>query len=265
MASPRKTAPGNQTVDRALDVLFALLHSDAPLGLGEIARRCDLAPSTTHRLLASLSQRNLVRQDGASGPYTLGLGLLAFSHAILNRMNVREAATGALNALSDATDETIHLAVLDGTELVYIDRRDTPHDIRLNTSIGRRTTPHTTGVGKALLAFAADGVLDRYLAAVPLTPKTPRSITDPAVLRADLREARRRGYAVDHGEDKDPIRCVAAPVLGADGTAIAAISISVPDSRRSLAELEAWVPDLLEHTRRISLAMGWRPREDEGG
>ncbi|MEJ2291360.1 MAG: IclR family transcriptional regulator [Deinococcales bacterium] len=261
----RKPATTNRTVDRALDVLFALLHSERPLGLGEVGAACRLAPSTTHRLLSSLVGRNLATQDPDTGHYRLGLGLLAFAHAILNRLDVREAATPALNELAELTRETIHLAVLDDLELVYVDRRDTPYAIRLNTSIGRRTTPHTTGVGKALLAFAAPGVLERYLERVPLTPKTRRSITSPQQLVRELCRTRERGYALDDQEDKPHIRCIGAPVLGADGHAVAAVSISVPDSRHTLASLQRWAPDLLQRTRNVSLAMGYRAPGSERG
>jgi IclR family transcriptional regulator, KDG regulon repressor len=265
MGTPRITTATNQTVDRALDVLFALLRAGAPVGLGEVGNTCGLAPSTTHRLLSSLVRRNLAAQDPVTNHYRLGLGLLEFANAILNHLDVREAATPALNELSELTQETIHLAVLDGLDLVYIDRRDTPHAIRLNTSIGRRTTPHTTGVGKALLAFSPPGTLERYLSEASLAPKTENSITTPERLRAELKRTRERGYAVDDQEDKPHIRCIAAPILGTRGHALAAVSISVPDSRHTLRSLERWLPELLERTHRTSMAMGFTGAVAEGG
>lgn len=263
--SERRSAPSNQTVDRALDVLFALLAGGPSMALSDIARACDLAPSTTHRLLTSLVARNLVQHETGGGRYRLGLGLLAFSHAILNGLDVREASTAPLNDLAEHTRETIHLAVLDGFDLVYVDRRDTPHAIRLNTSIGRRTTPHTTGVGKALLAFSDDDFVQHYLAVTEFRARTPSSLLTATALLEDLQVTRERGYAIDRQEDQLHVQCIAAPVLGPTGTAVAAISISAPDSRRSLDELEAWAPDLLERTRRIGLALGWRGAPPEGG
>ena len=235
------------------------------MGLGEVGTVCRLAPSTTHRLLTSLVRRNLASQDPVTGHYHLGLGLLEFSHAILNDLDVREAATPALNELAELSQETLHLAVLDGLELVYIDRRDTPHAIRLNTSIGRRTTPHTTGVGKALLAYAATETVERYLQEVPLQAKTPHSITSREHLERELQRTRDRGYALDDQEDKPHVRCIAAAVRGADGLAVAAVSISVPDSRCTLASLQRWAPDLTRRTHRVSLAMGFRPAVTERG
>ena len=148
----------------------------------------------------------------------MGLGLLEFSHAILNGLDVREAATPVLNELAELTQETLHLAVLDDLELVYVDRRDTPHAIRLNTSIGRRTTPHTTGVGKALLAHAAPETVERYLQEVPLEAKTPHSITSREHLERELQRTRDRGYALDDQEDKPHVRCIAAASVARTGS-----------------------------------------------
>lgn len=253
----RKTRPTSQTADRALDVLRAMLAARRPLTLSEVAQACCLAPSTTHRLLASLMRQNFARQDADTAKYALGLGLLEFGHAILNDLDVRELAAPALAELNRATGETVHLAVLDGHDLVYIDRRDTHHGVRVNTSIGRRGTPHTTGVGKALLAHLPDVALDAYLARVPLEPKTANSITDPVALRSELARSRARGYATDDGEDKDHVCCIAAPILGRGGEPLASISISVPDSRYTLDQLVDFVPRLLEQAQRLSRHFGY--------
>jgi DNA-binding IclR family transcriptional regulator len=254
----RKTRPTSQTADRAFDVLRAMLAARRPLTLSEIAQACGLAPSTTHRLLASLVRHNFARQDPDTSKYALGLGLLEFGYAILNDLDVRELAAPALTELNRTTGETVHLAVLDGHDLVYIDRRDTHHGVRVNTSIGRRGTPHTTGVGKALLAHLPDTAVDAYLARVPLVPKTANSITDPDVLRHELARSRARGYATDDGEDKDHVCCIAAPILGRGGEPLASISISVPDSRYSLDQLVDFVPHLLEQVQRLSRHFGYR-------
>jgi IclR family transcriptional regulator, KDG regulon repressor len=256
--SRRKTRPTSQTADRALSVLRLMLAARRPLALSEIAQASGLAASSTHRLLASLVHQNFARQDAETSKYSLGLGLLEFGYAILNDLDVRELAAPALTELNHATGETVHLAILDAHDLVYIDRRDTHHGVRVHTSIGRRGTPHTTGVGKALLAYLSDGAIDAYLARVPLAAKTARSITDPQALRAELARSRARGYATDDGEDKDHVCCIAAPILGGGGEPLAAISISVPDSRLTLAELTAFAPLLLEHVLRLRRDIGYR-------
>jgi IclR family transcriptional regulator, KDG regulon repressor len=254
---PAGRSPTSQTADRAIEVLFVLLRARRPLALGEISHDSGFPPATTHRLVRSLTRYNLVRQDPETSKYSLGLGLLEFSHAILNQLDVRELAAATLSELNELTRETIHLAILDGLELVYVDRRDTRHSIRINTSIGRRGTPHTTGVGKALLAFCPDEVVAAYLARAPLAAKTPNSITDAGRLHEELRRIRDRGFATDDAEDKPHVLCVAAPVFDVRGQPVAAISISSPDSRHSLESLMQFVPVLLEHTARISRTMGF--------
>ncbi|MFO7545089.1 MAG: IclR family transcriptional regulator [Trueperaceae bacterium] len=257
----RKTVQTSQTADRALAVLRTLLVAGRPISLSEIARSCGLAPSTTHRLLASLQRHNFARQIAETSKYTLGLGLLEYGYAILNGLDVREHAATALASLNRTTRETIHLAILDEFDLVYVDRRDSEHGIRVHTSIGRRGTPHTTGVGKALLAFLPEAVQEEYLSR-PLACKTARSVTDPDVLRAELRRTRERGFAIDDGEDKEHVRCVAAPILGPDGSPLAAISVSVPDTRYEVDQLIALAPLVLEQTRTLSRSIGFRSAPD---
>jgi DNA-binding IclR family transcriptional regulator len=235
-----------------------MLQARVPQSVSELSKSCGLAPSTTHRLLASLVRQNFARQDPETSKYALGLGLLEFGYAILNDLDVREHAAPVLTKLNEETQETIHLAILDGHDLVYIDRRDTRHGIRVNTSIGRRGTPHTTGVGKALLAFLPTDRIEAYVAAAPFEPKTARSITDPDRLRRELATTRQRGYAIDDGEDKDHVCCIAAPVLGAGGAPVASISISVPDSRRTVDDLIQLSPLLLEQTQQLSRSIGFR-------
>lgn len=253
----RKTRPTSQTADRALDVLQTMLAARRPLALGEIARAHGLAASTTHRLLASLLCHNFARQDPDTSKYTLGLGLLEFGYAILNDLDVRELAAPVLAELNRETGETVHLAVLDGHDLVYIDRRDTHHGVRVHSSIGRRSTPHTTGVGKALLAHLPDAAIDAYLARVALEPKTANSITEPDALRAELARSRARGYATDDGEDQEHVCCIAAPILGRRGEPLAAISISVPDSRFTVTQLIDFAPRLLEQVQHVSRHFGY--------
>lgn len=260
-AQGRKTVQTSQTADRALAVMRTLLVAGQPLSLSEIARRCELAPSTTHRLLASLQRHNFARQITETSKYALGLGLLEYGYAILNELDIREHAASALASLNRTTRETIHLAVLDGFDLVYVDRRDTEYGVRVHTSIGRRGTPHTTGVGKAMLAYLPKAELEAYLSR-PLARKTTRSITDPDALRADLTRTRERGFAIDDGEDKEHVRCVAAPILGPGGRPLAAISISVPDSRYDIDQLIALAPLVLEQTRALSRDVGFRLRPD---
>ena len=254
---PAGRSSSSQTVDRALEVLFVLLRARRPLALGEISHDRGFSPATTHRLVRSLMRYNLVRQDPETSKYALGLGLLEFGHAILNQLDVRELAAPTLSELNQLTEETIHLGVLDGLELVYVDRRDTRHSIRINTSIGRRGTPHTTGVGKALLAFCPDEVLTAYLDKAPLVAHTGNSITDAGRLREELRRIRDRGFATDDAEDKPHVLCVAAPIFDVRGQPVAAISISAPDSRHTLDSLTRFVPALLDHTRRISRTLGF--------
>ena len=204
-----------QSLDRALDVLEAVA-AGGELGVSEVAARTGLVVSTTHRLLASLADRGYVRQSSAHGRYALGLKVLELARGMQARTAALcVAARPHLERVRQATGESANLVVLDGDRVVYVDQVAGRHSVRMFTELGSSVPAHTTGSGKAMLAFwPAETVATLYpRAREPLPRLTARTHTTLASLRDDFARIRRRGYALDDEEHEEGVSCVAAPVF----------------------------------------------------
>jgi DNA-binding IclR family transcriptional regulator len=219
---------------RALDLLGAFDPDHRSLTLSALARRSGLPLATAHRLVGELHRWGALARI-PTGEYVIGrrlwdLGLLAPVQA-----GLRQAASPFLHDLYGATLATVHLAVRDGTEVLYIDRLSGHVSVPVISKIGSRLPMHATGVGKVLLAYAPDEVVADVLA--HLTRVTPYTITQPSRLVDQIRRVRTDGYATT-GEEMSLGACSAAvPVRGADGEVVASLGIVVPDLRRERARL----------------------------
>ena len=210
-------------VRRLAAVLDAFRAADVFLGVNEIARRTDLPKSTVSRLVKDMQEAGfLERKDQKVG---LGLQMFEWGERVSRRRSVREVALPFMADLRAATRQTIHLAVLDGTEVVYVEilhREDAP---RLPSRVGGRLPAHATGVGKALLSASDPDVIERAIAA-GLVAVGPRTIRNPDVLRQQLRRAAVNGIAYEHEESAPGVVCVASAVLDSENVPVASISAS---------------------------------------
>lgn len=229
---------GVQSVARAIEIMEALASSRTSVGVVDLARRVRLPVSTTHRLLRALQQGGLVRKDARSGRHELGLKLVELSAHVLDSLDLRAVARPVLERLQAETRETVHLALLDQTDVVYIDKLDSTRSLRMYSRIGRRVPVYCTALGKALLAFSDEGTVRTILGRIRLRRRTANTITSRAALYAELAEVRRRGFAVDNIEFEDGIRCVGAPVFDHAGRCAAAISLSAPAVHLPLRRIE---------------------------
>jgi DNA-binding IclR family transcriptional regulator len=163
-----------------------------------------------------------------------------------------------MQRLSELSRETVHLGVLDGFEVMFIGHIESSESLRMSGRVGRRTPAHSSSLGKAILAWADEAALQRYLDRSPLTAQTARTITDPKRLLRALEEVRARGYATDEEENRVGIQCVGAPVRDHTGRVVAAISVSGPSFRFTAERAADTAPHLLEAAAGISERMGWR-------
>jgi DNA-binding IclR family transcriptional regulator len=244
--------PRVQSLERALDLLEALAGAD-DLGVSEIAAQTGLVPSTAHRLLGTLVARGYASQNPATGRYLLGYKLLELTSGVQDRIGrLRTAARPHLETIQGETGETTNLVVLEGRDVVYIESVSGTRSVRLHTEIGRSIPAHTSGAGKALLAWRAPADVAALLEGAPLAPSTPRTITTLPALQEDLAKIRRRGYATDNEEHELGVACVATPVLDRAGFPVAAISVSGPISRILNAETADLAGLLREHAEQVS-------------
>ncbi len=234
------------SVARALALLDAL--ADGPAGVNALARRIGVNPSSASRLLATLERGGLVERE-PGGPYRLGLHLVALADRVLSRLDVRELARPQLRALVEETGETATLSVADGDQAVTVDFVPGESSVVSMARLGRPSIGHATAAGKVLLAFAgaAPAKLDAY---------TERTITDPAVLAAELARVRAQGWAEAEGEREPDLNALAAPVFGRGGALAAILGLQGPAARLDADRRRAVLPELLRAASAVSRALG---------
>ncbi|WP_027941702.1 IclR family transcriptional regulator [Amycolatopsis taiwanensis] len=211
------------TATRLTALLTAFRPGDEALGASELARRTGVPKSSVHRLAGHLAAQGLLERDG--GTFRLGLKLFEIGQLATRQRGLVDAARPYLADLREATRNTVHLAVLEGTEVVYLDIVRGPDAPALPSRIGGRFPAHATAVGKAILAFSPEPVLDKVIAA-SLRRVGPRTITAPGLLRRHLAKVRADGLAQEREESGVGVICVAGPLLDRFGTPRAAISLS---------------------------------------
>ncbi|MHB9854876.1 IclR family transcriptional regulator [Streptomyces krungchingensis] len=251
-----QSAPG-----RLLAVLAAFDHEHTALSLTAIARRAGLTLTTAHRLVGALTDWGALERD-EHGVYHVGLRLWEVAALAPRGLGLRQTALPYLEDLYEATHENVQLAVRDGSEVVYIEWISGRSAVGVRIQVGARWPLHATGVGLALLAHGEPGLQKAYCEG-PLATFTPYTVTDPAELRRELAEVRRTGVAVSSRQVTDDALSVAAPVRGAGGAVVAAVSVVVPEAD---AQVPALVPAVRLAARGISRALGWQPdaRQEPG-
>ncbi|GGN86969.1 transcriptional regulator [Streptomyces albiflavescens] len=240
--------------DRLLAVLAAFDHEHPALCLSDISRRAGLTLTTAHRLVGALTEWGALERD-EDGVYHVGLRLWEIAALAPRGLALRQIALPYLEDLYEATHENVQLAVRDGSEVVYIEWISGRSAVGVRIQVGARWPLHATGVGLALLAHGEAALQEAYCDS-PLASFTPHTVTDPARLRRLLAEVRRTGVAVSSRQVTDDALSVAAPVRGAGGTVVAAVSVVVPQADGRVPVL---IPAVRLAARGISRALGWQP------
>lgn len=261
-AARDRSAPGVQSLTRALDLLEAL----GRLGearLSDLAEEAGLHPSTVHRLLGTLSARDFVAQDGRSGRYRLGGAVIALAQdAAKHTGKLRAVARPHLEAIRDVCGETVNLVVLEQGGAVCVEQAEGTRRVRMNMALGRGFAAHSVASGKAFLAYSKD-----WRAALgrdePYQRMTPHTKVTADALEAEFVAIRETGVSVEREENEIGVTCLAVPIFGTSLTPIAAISVCAPTTR--LLEMQPSLTRLLRaHASRLSRELGHRtPGESE--
>ncbi|WP_405613013.1 IclR family transcriptional regulator [Streptomyces sp. NBC_00076] len=222
-------------VTRALDILELFLDGDGTLSAPDIVRRLQLPRTTVHELVTTLAARSyIVQVPGQPGRYRLGVRPYQLGSRYAEQLDLAAEGQQVARSVAETCDETVHVAILEGTDVIYIAKVDSTHAVRMVSAAGRRLPAHCTSVGKMLLASLPDHELSaRIPEGAALVAMTANSITDPDALREALAGIRQRGIAVENQESNPDVSCVAAPVQDRTGRVVAALSISVPMIRWS--------------------------------
>ncbi|MFI1379908.1 IclR family transcriptional regulator [Embleya sp. NPDC020886] len=252
-AQPGRPAGLIGAVDNVLRLL-RMFEDHEMVRVNQVARDMGLSRSTVHRMLATLAHHHFVEQDPLSRAYRPGPALIDIGLAVVEKIDVRALSHGALTRLRDETGETVHLAHLRGTEVVYIDSVESTHVMRTGSRVGWTLPAHTTAAGKALLAELSDDDLTALYPSGELAAPTPRAVTTVGQLRVQLDETRRRGFATNNAESEDDVYAVATVVRDKRGRARAAISTTAPRSRAG----DPWVTATAEAVVRVAKELGDR-------
>ena len=239
---------------KGIAVVNILAGHRAPMRLADIVARLDLPRGTVVRLLDALCDAQLIATD-LSGRYRLGPRCAIWGAEFLSSLELREVASDAMVKLSQLSNETCHLGIRDGDSVVYVRKVESPHSLRMVSRVGGTNPLHSTGLGKALLAFLPVEDQEAYLAR-PLERRTPQTIVDPGVLATELERIRANGYAVDDIENEVGVRCIGAPLFDHLGELVGSISLAGPSMRMTWERVEQLKGPLLEAAQAISMSLG---------
>lgn len=248
----------SQTVLRAIRIIDCFSEDHPALGVREVARRVGLPSSTAGRLLGTLSRAGVLTRNAAMRKYMLGPRVLAWAELYTGVLDVRARAAPILERLRRATGETVTLYVLDGDERVCVERLEGPQNIRAVVRLGQRMPCYAGAGGKVFLAFLPEELRRQMLARMAIKRFTSKTITNLQRLERECAAIERQGYAMSVGERFAGAFAIAAPVLGPDGSLVAAVNVSGPSERMTKARQGLCIRRVVQAAEEISRAMGYR-------
>jgi DNA-binding IclR family transcriptional regulator len=245
-----------QTIQKAGELLSLFDRNHTEWGVREAATKLKIAKSSAHDLMSSLAQLGFLNKT-EENRYRLGWRLVTLSETLLATTELRKEAHPVMEELAAQYQETIHLAVLDGTQAVYVDKLEGKQAVRVElTSLGARLYAHCSALGKVLLAYSSEEEVKRIVQTAGLPGFTPNTITDEAELAQALTKIRKQGYAYDLEEIMPDLCCVAAPIYNHNGQVIAAISMSIPAYRFKRSQTD-FRESILRAAKTISARLGY--------
>jgi DNA-binding IclR family transcriptional regulator len=239
-------------VERALNMLEAAANRRDGLTNAEFSHKLGIPKSSASYILRTLERRGYLKRDAETGRYRLGLKILSLGGDARANLDLAEVALPFMQALQDRIHLTIHLAVLDQGEAVYIEKVEAPGFFKVNTWVGRRMYLHSTSVGKCLLAGLPKAEAETLLRQQGMKKRTPKTISSVPKLLAELETVRAQGYAVDDEENSMGARCLGTPIVDAEGSVTAALGVSGTLTQMDEANLPRIVDALKETARRVS-------------
>ena len=243
---------------RACRVLKCFAHDKDLFKISELAKQLSLDRSTTYRILLSLEKCGLVEKNPKTGEYSLGVGVLEVGSAYLRRIDLAQVAKPVMADLARVVQETVHLAVLSETEILYVDKVDSPRSVGVISKLGQRGPVYCTALGKALLAHLPPQDRSRILDQIRFQALTPRTITSKKKLAEELNRVKKEGYALDCREIEEDVECIAAPIRDYLGNVVAALSVSGPRKKINTPKEKDFTHRVMGAAALISHKMGYR-------
>jgi DNA-binding IclR family transcriptional regulator len=255
---------GTASFSKFMHVLQLVADAQEPVNVAALMRASGYPRPTVHRIVAALIAERLLVENQHSATLALGPRLIQLASRSWGRSELRLAAVDELKRLRDQTGETVHLAVPNGNNMVYIEKLESPSAVRMSSRIGTSVSLHATAVGKAYMAALDDTALKALMKGLPMPRYTGNTTVEPAALRAQIEQTRQRGWSVDNEENEAGIFCFGAVIRGATGAPVAAISVSTLVFRQKEHPEQAYVAPLLEACRVISERIAQTPSLADG-
>ena len=247
-------------VERTFRIMELVGTSKKGYSLSDISRRLQMPKSSAHLILLSLELMGYLQKDPRKGTYRLGLKLMSLSRAVLENVDLCDAARPAMQKLANGTALTVHLAALERGEAVILEKIEVSGATPTATWVGRRLGVNCTGVGKALIAFLAEEEFDKVVKQSNLPKHNENSIVSIKLLKRRLDEVRSAGFALDDEEDEIGVRCIGAPVFDGNQRPIAAISVSGPLSSIPLERVSPIAMRVMRAAAAINFNLGYVAR-----
>jgi IclR family transcriptional regulator, KDG regulon repressor len=250
---------GDGTVGKALDVLDMVAAAGRPVRFSDLLHDAPYPKATLYRFLQTLTNQGMLTYDSERQLYALGVRLVRLAHAAWSQSSLAPIARPWIDRLSADVGETIHLAQMDGAQVLYVDKRNATRPVEMYSQAGKVGPAYCTGVGKAMLAYLPEDAVNDAIARQSFHAFTPTTLASAEALMDELRAIRTRGHAFDREEHEPGIICIAAPILTATSRVIGALSITSTTARTSLAAMEGLAPRIKETATRIAAeAESWR-------
>lgn len=258
-ASALVPARGTTAMDRGAELLVRVLEAERPVALAELASASGIPKSTASRLVSALERQGLIEQDGERGRLRPGPAILRVAERSMLERGVVELARASLDALAQSSGETINLAVPARHGVEHVAEVESRHFLGAGQWLGRSVDYHCTAVGKVFMAFGR--------AALPARPPaqlTPRTVINPRLMLAELERVRNEDFATAVDELETGLAAIAAPVRGAGGEVVAALSISGPTTRMTPQRIAELQPILIDEATALSRRLGHREHHEQG-
>lgn len=253
----------SKVVARAFDILGVIADEGSEIAITEISEKVKLHKSTTHRLIMMLEASRFVEKNEQTGRYRIGSRVIELGLSALNQLDVYALSKPRLRDLVEESDETAHLGIIRGPEIILLCTVETKRALRTSDPPGTRRPAHCSSIGKSILGSVSTGELDSFLRKSDLAPFTPHTITSAARFREDMERTRKRGYALDDEEAEEGLRCIGAPILNGLEEVVAAVSISGPVFRITDERVPVLAAAVMRTAWLISASLGYRSRLEE--
>ena len=247
-----------KSVYRAVKILD-VLSSEGEKSVTEISRSLNFPKSSVHEIISTLLEEGILGKDTDRNRYSLGLKLFELGKQAQANLEISKVAIPSLRGLHEELDETVHLTVLDGKEVLYIECFESTKRLRTYSVIGVRAPLHCTAVGKAILAYLDEAEVEEVIQSMGLPRFTDNTITDREALKKEIQRIRGCGFATDNMEHEEGVCCVGAPVRNHTGKVVGSISVSGPSQRVTAARIEEIAPLVMERAAEISRRLGYKP------